>query len=656
MVAPGPIANATERTRDLIASLSVSVPVVEISPLCWGSLGVQGDQLPNLRAPLELQIELLEDDVLVAVHSAVEPAVGRSRRKVMWICDNATWDPNRQGASLALRSTLIVAPRQLHEALGLPNSRYVALESADSSSLLERLTEATLPEDDPWFGEFLAAEIFRRHAHAESFFTQMSRSTNPRHVMALTRAQSWGEKRIESSLLTPVTSDRVDRILEAPALQLLADVLDARSIDDLEALAERVPASSPVRIALVNKMLRLGKTMHEWGIRLIDQIDDYTLARLLSSQTMDSLLSDESLTLRVVRVGERLGSRYVRLRSRLERLEQRRPQGETVSSEQYREIIDEIDSMATHRPLWQSGLDYWQKMTGTAWHRPESGPEVPPPPSPPSTLLPISKVDDQARQALAAGELDHAVELFESVRSLSVAATPPATTTEQAARLNLGWTLWSQGHEETTWRPYVESVLHEVAPEPAYVELRHRVAVLLTENEFEVLRSRLERLEQSRRQGEKVSSDQYREIVDVIDSKAAHRSLWETGLVYWHKMTGTAWHQPETQPEVPTPGPSATSDLSIVEVDNEARRALAAGNLEQAAKLFETVRTLSLTGQPPAKTTEQAARLNLGWTLWKNGHHETTWRPYIESVLHEVAPEPRYVQLRRRAAEVLKSR
>jgi hypothetical protein len=157
-------------------------------------------------------------------------------------------------------------------------------------------------------------------------------------------------------------------------------------------------------------------------------------------------------------------------------------------------------------------------------------------------------------------------------------------------------------------------------------------------SQFARLRLSLELLLRRHRDGEELLSEEFDEIVSSVDEKAAHQPLWTAGLDYWEKMTGSRWAPSDKRHEPPHPEGSIEGDESIQESDTRARRALAEGEFETAIRLFERVRAMCLAIEPPITTTEQAARLNLAWALWKHKRPQSEWEPHILSVIEEVAP------------------
>jgi len=144
--------------------------------------------------------------------------------------------------------------------------------------------------------------------------------------------------------------------------------------------------------------------------------------------------------------------------------------------------IELIDGYSWHLPLWQAGLKYWAEIVGDPWDpNSDAVSEVPAPVTPLGDLADdeVATLDSTARVALAAGEHQRAIALFEVVRLRTYEGRERPSSTELAARLNVGWALWASGSPRESWGPYLETALSEVMPMQSLVCLRNIISDLV---------------------------------------------------------------------------------------------------------------------------------------------------------------------------------
>jgi hypothetical protein len=137
-------------------------------------------------------------------------------------------------------------------------------------------------------------------------------------------------------------------------------------------------------------------------------------------------------------------------------------------------VVTMIDDRARHQRLWLSGLDLWRTVGRGEW---DGTPADPAPALRHRKLGRLlagrsSVLERGGRLALRLRQWRIASFLFALVRSTCAQMSPPLTTTEQAARLNLGRARLRRGLPDSAWRPCITSVLVEVGPSPEMAAIR----------------------------------------------------------------------------------------------------------------------------------------------------------------------------------------
>ena len=172
---------------------------------------------------------------------------------------------------------------------------------------------------------------------------------------------------------------------------------------------------------------------------------------------------------------------------------------------------------------------------------------------------------------------------------------------------------------------------------------------------FSAMAARHEIQEFDFRAGRYVDEADIRNDIAEIDAESWHQGLWQAALTYWDRLSTDSWLQFSPAGEAPRPTTRATgrTNLEIAELDRAARELLAAGDAAQAAELFDRVRAESLATDPPALTTEIAARLNQAAAMDQAGQEPTLPRALILSAIDDVRPALDLVRLRERRVALL---
>lgn len=649
----------------------------------------------NLDRPLELQQEatwLREVDrpVQVALHVLAEPVMISRWIPCVWLATSSRPAPVSSAFALAQRAGLVIGVRALRDYLAIESERFVELSSVVPSDLWGLLHETPVNPPNDTLHVLLTAELFKRHATAESAFQNLTKLTTYRQtgicerISGLSQAELGDEvggleDPISAALLYALDPDRhpsptdvVRRSSLPDFLSLMVGLTQASHLSDLvshppvasysllKPWTRRLILSYVIQLALDDSP-SLGANSKIW--ELLNHPDT---AELVSPDLVAWLGANEATPLGLLERLERSPRRFTALSAKLELMKIRYAGAGWIETSQVESALAEVDSKSWHTGLWTSGLHYWKEMTGRPWAQEMDSPPPPVLTSAQVSSMAINEADTQARAALADHDYERAVELFEKVRALCLAQQPPTRTTELAARLNIGWAKWKAGRPESVWRPYITSVLSEVQPDTELLGLRAGLNDFLTlistghnadERYANELAARIWPAGSDHRR-EAPAIDIVESVIAEIDSRALHGALWHAGLKYWLRMTGEDWclEPAHASPAIAPRGTDHVDAARVGDLDRRARQALRTKRRRRAAALFQRVRAACESLEPPLRSTEQAARLNLGWTYWSLRKPPEVWQPFITSVLEEVRPPPRLVEVRCQASKLLRTR
>ena len=468
----------------------------------------------GLNRPLELQKDTdwltdLNAPVLIALHSSVEPVTISRRYPCAWIEPGRAAGGGSRGVALARRCGLVVTTDRLRQSLFVDTERFLDVDQTSPDEIHERLQDLKVIEENRTLHAILVAELFRRddlvlklapnlniaseikHARLKARLSTTEEPDRPDYAAIATRAKESGDPvtyavsamahlKNQDGALDDSTDETIETDGLPRELRALVEVLQSQSITDAAANLDSYPAS--VQSAFLARVSRLEWSdfdLDEETLRLLSSIIRQPGNESIPTVALVSLLAvmpetEERVLTRIAESGRPSAA----LAARLELLLSKHQRGEQVLVDDFDDIIDSVDQAATHPALWKSGLDYWIQMTGSAW-LPGQVDEAPPWESaqgelPSDESSEIAEADAAARLALRAGDIEKAAQLFGRLRVLCLSDDPPATTTEQAARLNLGWALWKLGKDRSEWGPCITSVIEEVRPATDYLEVRQK--------------------------------------------------------------------------------------------------------------------------------------------------------------------------------------
>lgn len=699
-VAPHGWEDVPESVRALISETAKSMPVIFASPEENG-LHVPRIDTRQLSTdtPLELQpaakwLSEIPEPVLVATHLAVEPVTISRRYPVGWIETSAAPRPVGRAVALAQRSSFIAAPSALASFLGLDRDRFIDLvELHEEQQRFLDLLEHSAPRSRGGTADgVLAAEVFNRTELASELMDQADDLSDYTRVRIMSRLdeQPSAEALLRTCLDSGDHRGVLATLIQHPDLPLPDSLQDEIGVaDGVLRLLFEVSRAEEVSSLLEMPIAQDFTAASRWKqrailSRLLDLLDDdagvpgrhpdkmwtmLTVAgaeRVFGPEHVNRLASSQKIPVGFLeRVAEK-GGPNAAMSARLELHRREWDAGGWVDPDMLTAVVASIDSTSWHEPLWRTALTFWQQLTGEVWAL-EGRDELPPePPQATRSATDTQSVDARARSHLAAGRLTEAIIDFEEVRSLALSTEPPTPTTELAARLNIGWAMWKLGRDEHEYKPYLTSVLEYVRPSLELVELRKRHVDLIDaivgapDKGERIARDMRQKMEELTGQAFATQSivGQLKAIIDQIDRRSTHPGLWHSGLAYWTRITGSRWNGSPIDPSPPTVqvGKSPETAESVAAMERMAKRALSQRRRRRAARLFNGVRVGALRHDPPLRSTEQAARLNIGWILAGRRRPESEWRPFITSVLEETRPERPLVELRAELAGMLEAR
>ena len=140
--------------------------------------------------------------------------------------------------------------------------------------------------------------------------------------------------------------------------------------------------------------------------------------------------------------------------------------------------------------------------------------------------------------------------------------------------------------------------------------------------------------------------------INLIDSFSWHPGLWKTGLKYWHDATGRHWIPGPLSAVIPKPeSPYIVEDSDhFPHLNTAANALLAAGLYQLSADTHQVLRVSAIALGSGYKSTELAARLNIGWIMWKEGRPERYWEDHLSTSLSAVQPPSDFISLRANSA------
>lgn len=694
-----PWSGLSEKYRELILSISQLGPTILLSPEEDNQSPINSPLTISLDRPLELQVDMAsiseESMVLVALHPSVEPVMHSRAFPMAWIMYEKQLTSVEPAVSLATRAGLVVAPERIRSRLGVPDCKGLA-EDSPAQTIRKRLTTLLPQSSLSGYDAALGAQVFHRADEVRKILAGETGSEIPpfRKAKLATRYGqhvnvSIGEDDIAAALesfrrISDGQSPDLSGVLGSaselpPFVSFLVDLATAESHGEVLIPGDEARIDDPsYRRAWIAHLGRVGPILSslqpDQAALVIGAISSPDDRGALASGLVAALpalfdragksVADAHLMLRQL---ADLGGRVASLAAELMVIRLGVDAGETGLGPRVDDLLLRIDDHATYPGLWVSATSYWNKMTGGHWRvgpgrtpQSERADDVP---DSAERYNSLEAINHQAQEALAAEEFSTAAQLFRTVRAIALSETPVNKTQEMAARLNLGWTLWKDNQPEEDWQPLITGVLGESGPNRALISLRAlcaETADVIHSRDYQqrVLASRL-----AADLDDVIKADSSREVagptiealIDEIDALATHYDLWASGLRYWKTMTGNHW-DPSQSHSAPEPTPDdrdvrGADDISSL--DHAARRALRGRRRQKAIRLFEQVRLMSMRHDPPLVSTEQAARLNIGWALWKTGAATGKWAPYITSVLAETGPTPELVDIRKRASSLM---
>ncbi len=691
-----PWSDLSEKYRELIQSISQLGPTVLLSPEADNRSPINAPLTISLDRPLELQVDIAslteESMVLVALHPSVEPVTHSRAFPMAWIMYEKQLTSVEPAVSLATRAGLVVAPERVRSRLGVPDCKGLA-EDSPAQTIRKRLTTLLPQSSLSAYDAALGAQVFHRTEEVRKILAGETGSEIPRFRKAKLATRydqhvtvSIGEDDIAAALDSlqlisdGQSSDSAGEMGSVsklpPFVTFLVELATAESRGEVLIPGDEARIDDPsYRRAWVAHLGRLGPILSslqpdqaELVIGAISSPDDRGALTPGLVAALPALFDRAGKSVAdahlMLRQSADMGSGVTSMAAELMLIRAGIDEGEAGLGSRIDDLLLRVDDHATYTGLWVSATSYWRKMTGGHWRGgSDRTPQLEKAEGVPDTSEgygSLEATNQQAQEALAAEEFSTAAQLFRMVRAIALAETPVNRTQEMAARLNLGWTLWKDNQPEEDWQPLVVGVLKESGPNRALITLRAlcaETADVIHSREFQqrVLASRL-----AADLDAVISADNARNIalptiqalIDEIDALATHQDLWTSGLRYWRAMTGNHWVPSQSHP-APDLAPDAGVAEDISSLDHAARRALRNRRRKKAILLFEQVRIMSLQHDPPLVSTEQAARLNIGWALWKTGAATEGWAAYITSVLTETGPAPELVDIRKRAFSLI---
>ena len=619
----------------------------------------------------------MQRPVFIATHLTVETFTISRTVPTIWFETGSDPRPVGRAIALADRAAVVIAPAALGERMAI-GSKLLPAGACDATDVRRLLDEWTGSRPDLAYHRAITAELFGRSATAiqqageargaSAYLTRRLRSRlDVLDEDVETERDSDDATGRFAALLTGAEDGGVSPIPGRgnPLLRSMYDLQRASSLDELEALqvitdSEGVPQlRRAAALFVLDLVAEQGGTLSETMRRLLAFPDVAAVIRPdhLVALAATTALEDGLLEL-VLGRGRPLSVAAAKIIVESRRAER----GERPDIEVLDELAGALSAQVRHLPLWTSGLDYWRRLTGEAWRgptRPVSDPPVTHWRSP--TVPPIEDVDRRAREALAGGSLDEALELFERVRSMCSASHDDRWTTELAARLNAGWVRATLGHDRDDWVPYIESVLVASGPPADLYEVMALHATLSararSDDLLEFRLTEFERLVSGAATGDGATAAELDEVIATIDRAATHPSLWATSLDYWEQMAGQPWRPTEDRQPVPPPSPKRSpgtrlSPEQISKLDRKGRWALRARMHRWAIEYFGRVRVACDSADAVLTTTELAARLNEGLARSRAGRDREEWAPLVASVIEEAGPPERAVKVRVEAARL----
>lgn len=645
--------------------------------------------------PLELQpdtdwLSAAGKNLIVALSVSAEPATISYRFPIAWIEPIESPLPTFRATSLAHRSALVSGPKTLKDQYNIPSERFVEINALTADRL--RTAGAFLVAYQPpsRYHAVLSAESFMRYEVGRSLLENIPGISMYKQSRTAGRLDLAIHSDLSDSDRLLKVTEGIDLEVEKFAPDILRRFSALQSCESLEQVVDSELSSrfddltsTEQRMVVLQALARLRADVSP-GSRAVQllrgQIERSVLYRLLSSQDVSRFSEDPLTPFAFLQNIQQYGQPLAATTAEVEFLKRLAISGKLWGDEESaqeldietlrartEDLIDEIDAASPYPAVWKAACDYWWRMDGSTNSKPPD--PLPSPPVPGVVTISnhpllddIGDMNRAAAEALAAGQFMVSARLYDVVRALCLLHKPEIPTTEKAARLNAGWALWKGGADRPEWAPYVVSVMYETGT-PDHLRVRGTLQSVLAEftspdrTSQDHLRSI--RMRMSQRTG--LDSKQARKLLtgllSEIDESAGHANLWASGLSYWREMSGGEWTGSPVDPPPPfVSTPESKVDLeSIQRLNGRARKAMSRRRWKRAIRLFEDVRGSCRLHDPPVVTTESAARLNIGWALWKLGMPQAKWQPYITSVLQEVGPGPGFADARAEVVRALSS-
>lgn len=491
------------QVRDLIQDVIEQGSTVLATPDGRGpEISGLGTRVAATDRPLELQraaagwLAQVDEPVLIATHVTAEPVVLSRRYPCGLIESRRHPRPTGQFVALIDRCGLIVGTQDLRQEFDIPNERFADLRTVDGSRFIRLVDELIPRAPDVALHRSLTAELFGRVSIAAEQVSLISAQTPyTRHrIRERLRGESSPQELISECLAVHDEKGAaiasvmgggslpIDMISNLPGLiKTLVSLLSATTLSEVlrypEAQQFASTSSWTQRLVLMRALDLLGDGGSVAPSEVSQCLEMLAASSLEPDLGPDHIAAIGALDDRPPGFLEKVaetGSRFTAMAAELEMSRCALERGERVGVERLKAAIDEIDAESWHPGLWRSGLKYWADMTSRSWNL-EGSHLTPPEPLAKASSAAIGDIDAAAREALAAGDYRSAIAGFETARVACLATNPPTGTTELAARMNIGWTLWEAGYAEGTWAPYMCSALEDVRPSAELVRLRTRL-------------------------------------------------------------------------------------------------------------------------------------------------------------------------------------